>query len=168
MQPSTRPLSRTILTSLTVFIVVLILYAVGGEGIHGFAFALVVGVVAGSYSTIYIATPIVLWMNRSEEASNCTRQAHRTGRSSTDTSACLGLLDRRPFQRWVANVSPASGEISGRPQVSVLVTKAIRAIRDRDAFVADRQDDAESCRPGQCRWTSRQRTCRSRGQTALR
>jgi SecD/SecF fusion protein len=62
-------LSRTILTSLTVFIVVLILYAVGGEGIHGFAFALVVGVVAGSYSTIYIATPIVLWMNRSAETS---------------------------------------------------------------------------------------------------
>ena len=60
-------LSRTILTSLTVFIVVLILYVAGGEGIHGFAFALVVGVVAGSYSTIYIATPIVLWMNRSEE-----------------------------------------------------------------------------------------------------
>src|SRR5262249_26925642 len=59
-------LSRTILTSLTVFIVVLILYIVGGEGIHGFAFALVVGVVAGSYSTIYIATPIVLWMNREE------------------------------------------------------------------------------------------------------
>ncbi len=59
-------LSRTILTSLTVFIVVLILYAVGGEGIHGFAFALVVGVVAGTYSTIYIATPIVLWMNREE------------------------------------------------------------------------------------------------------
>jgi SecD/SecF fusion protein len=62
-------LSRTILTSLTVFIVVLILYIVGGEGIHGFAFALVVGVVAGSYSTIYIATPIVLWMNRSAETS---------------------------------------------------------------------------------------------------
>ncbi|MES1213723.1 MAG: protein translocase subunit SecF, partial [Singulisphaera sp.] len=62
-------LSRTILTSLTVFIVVLILYLVGGEGIHGFAFALVVGVVAGSYSTIYIATPIVLWMNRSVDAS---------------------------------------------------------------------------------------------------
>jgi SecD/SecF fusion protein len=60
-------LSRTILTSLTVFIVVLILYAVGGEGIHAFAFALVVGVVTGTYSTVYIATPIVLWMNRSAE-----------------------------------------------------------------------------------------------------
>ncbi len=58
-------LSRTILTSLTVFIVVLILYAVGGQGIHGFAFAMVVGVVSGTFSTVYIATPIVLWMNRS-------------------------------------------------------------------------------------------------------
>jgi SecD/SecF fusion protein len=63
-------LSRTILTSLTVFIVVLILYVFGGEGIHGFAFALVVGVVAGSYSTIYIATPIVLWMNRAHESAS--------------------------------------------------------------------------------------------------
>jgi len=60
-------LSRTILTSLTVFIVVLILYAVGGQGIHGFAFAMVVGVVSGTYSTVYIATPLVLWMNRSAE-----------------------------------------------------------------------------------------------------
>ncbi|HEY4312203.1 MAG TPA: protein translocase subunit SecD [Pirellulales bacterium] len=72
-------LSRTILTSLTVFIVVLILYAVGGEGIHGFAFALVVGVVAGSYSTIYIATPIVLWMNRAEEASELQRRTKEQG-----------------------------------------------------------------------------------------
>jgi SecD/SecF fusion protein len=50
--------------------VVLILYVFGGEGIHGFAFALVVGVVAGSYSTIYIATPIVLWMNRAHESAS--------------------------------------------------------------------------------------------------
>ena len=67
-------LSRTILTSLTVFIVVLILYMVGGEGIHAFAFALVVGVVTGTYSTVYIATPIVLWMNRSA-ATGKVRQA---------------------------------------------------------------------------------------------
>ncbi|MBI2825140.1 MAG: protein translocase subunit SecD [Planctomycetia bacterium] len=66
-------LSRTILTSLTVFIVVLILYAVGGQGIHAFAFALVVGVVAGTYSTVYIATPIVLWMNRSSATASQVR-----------------------------------------------------------------------------------------------
>jgi SecD/SecF fusion protein len=55
-------LSRTLLTAWTVFMVVLILYAFGGEGIHGFAFAMLVGTVVGCYSSVYIAAPIVLWM----------------------------------------------------------------------------------------------------------
>jgi SecD/SecF fusion protein len=59
-------LSRTLLTSLTVFIVVLILYIFGGMGIHGFAFTLVVGTISGTYSTVYIATPVLIWMNRSK------------------------------------------------------------------------------------------------------
>src|SRR5439155_25670122 len=53
-------LSRTILTSLTAWLVVVILYLVGGEGLHGFAFALVVGFLSGKYSTVYIATPILI------------------------------------------------------------------------------------------------------------
>ena len=53
-------LSRTILTSLTAWLVVVILYFFGGEGLHGFAFALVVGFLSGTYSTIYIATPILI------------------------------------------------------------------------------------------------------------
>jgi SecD/SecF fusion protein len=57
-------LSRTLLTSLTVFIVVLILYIFGGQGIHGFAFTLVIGTISGTYSTVYIATPVLIWMNR--------------------------------------------------------------------------------------------------------
>ncbi len=58
-------LSRTILTSLTVFMVVLIMYVFGGAGIHGFAWCLVVGCIAGTYSSICIASPILVWaMNR--------------------------------------------------------------------------------------------------------
>ncbi|WZO99476.1 protein translocase subunit SecD [Isosphaeraceae bacterium EP7] len=53
-------LSRTILTSLTAWLVVVILYAFGGEGLHGFAFSLVVGFLSGTYSTIYIAAPILV------------------------------------------------------------------------------------------------------------
>ncbi len=53
-------LSRTILTSLTAWLVVVILYFFGGEGLHGFAFALVVGFLSGTYSTVYIATPILI------------------------------------------------------------------------------------------------------------
>lgn len=55
-------LSRTILTSGTAFLATLILYAVGGQGIHAFAFTMLVGIIVGSYSTIYIASPIVLWL----------------------------------------------------------------------------------------------------------
>jgi SecD/SecF fusion protein len=53
-------LSRTIITSLTVFLVVVVLFVVGGEALHGFAFVLVVGTLTGTYSTIYIACPLVL------------------------------------------------------------------------------------------------------------
>ncbi|MAT15560.1 MAG: protein translocase subunit SecDF [Planctomyces sp.] len=55
-------LSRTTLTSFTTLIVVGILYAFGGEGIHGFAFCLLVGVIVGTYSSIYVASPILLWL----------------------------------------------------------------------------------------------------------
>ena len=55
-------LSRTILTSGTAFLATLILYLFGGQGIHAFAFAMLVGIITGTYSTIYIASPIVLWL----------------------------------------------------------------------------------------------------------
>lgn len=55
-------LSRTLLTSLTTLIVVVLLYFFGGEGIHAFAFSLVVGVVVGTYSSIFVASPILLWL----------------------------------------------------------------------------------------------------------
>ena len=55
-------LSRTIITSLTVFMVVVVLFFVGGEGLYGFSFVLVVGTLTGTYSTIYIACPLVLML----------------------------------------------------------------------------------------------------------
>ena len=55
-------LSRTLLTSFTVFLVVVVLYLFGGEAVHGFAFALLVGVATGTYSSIYVAAPILLWL----------------------------------------------------------------------------------------------------------
>ncbi|MDO9230557.1 MAG: protein translocase subunit SecF [Syntrophales bacterium] len=53
-------LSRTILTSLTVIMVLVVLFFFGGAVIHDFTFALLVGTVAGVYSTVFIASPIVL------------------------------------------------------------------------------------------------------------
>jgi preprotein translocase SecF subunit len=52
-------LSRTVITSLTVFIVSLTLFFVGGEVIHDFAFAMLVGVFVGTYSSIYVCSPLV-------------------------------------------------------------------------------------------------------------
>ena len=52
-------LSRTILTSLTSFFVVFVLYVFGGRGVHGFAVALMIGIVTGTYSTIAIASTLV-------------------------------------------------------------------------------------------------------------
>jgi SecD/SecF fusion protein len=63
-------LSRTLLTSLTTLIVVVILYFLGGPGIHGFAFALVIGVVAGTYSSVFIASPVLLWMSGSQRTTS--------------------------------------------------------------------------------------------------
>lgn len=57
-------LSRTIITSLTTFMVVLILYLFGGEVIHYFAFAMLIGVIVGTYSSIYVACPIVVMLHK--------------------------------------------------------------------------------------------------------
>jgi preprotein translocase subunit SecF len=58
-------LSRTIITSATAIIVLIALYILGGYVIRPFAFTLLVGFVTGVYSTIYIATPVVLYFERS-------------------------------------------------------------------------------------------------------
>lgn len=68
-------LSRTILTSLTVFMVVVILYFWGGAGIHRFAFAMVVGTLSGTYSTIYVASPFLLWLFRKQNAAAAAKGA---------------------------------------------------------------------------------------------
>jgi SecD/SecF fusion protein len=61
-------LSRTLLTSATTIVSILLLYIFGGEGIHGFAFSLFVGIIVGTFSSIYIASPILLWLVGREEA----------------------------------------------------------------------------------------------------
>ena len=55
----TKTLSRTVLTSLTTFFVVLTLYLFGGEIIRGFSFTLLVGIIVGTYSSIFIASPLL-------------------------------------------------------------------------------------------------------------
>ncbi len=61
-------LSRTVLTSLTTLTVVLALFVLGGGIIHDFAFAMLIGVVVGTYSSVYVASPILLaWQGRGKK-----------------------------------------------------------------------------------------------------
>ena len=53
-----KTISRTLITSLTTFIVVLVLFLYGGPSLSGFSFALLVGIIVGTYSSIFVATPV--------------------------------------------------------------------------------------------------------------
>lgn len=57
-------LSRTIITSLTTFFAAFTLFVFGGEVIHEFAFAIMLGIIIGTYSSIFVASPIVLMWQR--------------------------------------------------------------------------------------------------------
>ncbi len=63
-------LSRTILTSLTTLFVVLSIFLFGGEVIHDFAFALLVGVVVGTYSSIFVASPVLMGLEKKRKGSS--------------------------------------------------------------------------------------------------
>jgi len=79
----TMTLSRTTLTSLTVFIVVLFLYLFGGEIINGFSLTLLIGVIVGTYSSIFIASPLSQWLGfsiekfRAKEAEKLKREKEK-------------------------------------------------------------------------------------------
>jgi SecD/SecF fusion protein len=60
-------LSRTIMTSLTVFITLLILFIFGGEVTKGFAFAMMIGVITGTYSSIFVASPILVDLDKTDK-----------------------------------------------------------------------------------------------------
>jgi SecD/SecF fusion protein len=53
-------MSRTINTSLTMILVLLIMFIFGGESIRGFIFAMLIGIVVGTYSSLFIATPVLV------------------------------------------------------------------------------------------------------------
>ena len=60
-------ISRTLITSITTLIVVIVLFIFGGPALQGFSFALIVGILVGTYSSVFIATPIVIDMNRDKK-----------------------------------------------------------------------------------------------------
>ncbi|MFC4870397.1 protein translocase subunit SecDF [Negadavirga shengliensis] len=70
-------MARTLITSATTLIVVLVLLIFGGEVLRGFSFALLIGVLVGTYSSIYIATPIVVDLMKKELAGEAKEQTKK-------------------------------------------------------------------------------------------
>jgi preprotein translocase subunit SecF len=66
-------LSRTVMTSGLTFLTVIALFLFGGPVLHGFSFALVAGIIVGTYSSVYIASPIVLGFHNFVDARKKTR-----------------------------------------------------------------------------------------------
>ncbi len=77
-------LSRTVLTSGLTFLTAISLYIFGGQVLNGFSFALVVGIIVGTYSSIFIASPIlVFWQDLADRRRRGSRGAVASGRSSS-------------------------------------------------------------------------------------
>lgn len=68
-------LSRTIMTSVTTFLVILSLFIFGGEVTRGFAFAMLIGIIAGTYSSIFVATPILMEFSKHMPLGSIKRKA---------------------------------------------------------------------------------------------
>ncbi len=69
-QSVNQTLGRTLLTSSTTIIAILLLYIFGGEGVHGFAYCLFIGIVVGTFSSIFVAAPILLWLTSREQSTS--------------------------------------------------------------------------------------------------
>jgi preprotein translocase SecF subunit len=75
-------LSRTIITSGTVFLSTMSLYVFGGGAIKDFAFTFLVGIISGTYSSIYIACALVLWWHKGERPSTAPRAVEESSAAS--------------------------------------------------------------------------------------
>jgi len=71
-------LSRTLLTSSTTIIVLTILYVMGGEGVHGFAYCMLLGILVGTFSSIYVASPALIWLSNRELMAGGARPVRST------------------------------------------------------------------------------------------
>ena len=83
-QALNQTLSRTIITSGTVFLATMSLYIFGGGAINDFAFTFLVGIITGTYSSIYIASALVLWWHRGERPRTASQVVMESGSSARD------------------------------------------------------------------------------------
>ena len=110
-------LSRTLLTGLTTWLVAVILYGVGGQGIHGFAFVLVTGVIVGTYSSVYIASPVLMWLDGRETGQTTKKSAPPSGVQGKDKPTNKQLVTEEPLAEQATPFRPekkTNGKRHGR------------------------------------------------------
>ena len=116
-------LSRTIITAGTTFLSVLALYLFGGEVLRGFAFTMLVGIVSGTYSTVFIASAIAIILSQRKRSPAASR-AGRASRPSRDaprrvqgakTRGAKASLKRRQRSVVTYLVAALLGVIQGSP-----------------------------------------------------
>jgi SecD/SecF fusion protein len=80
-------LSRTIMTSVAVFITLLVLFIFGGTSTRGFAFAMLIGVITGTYSSIFVASPILVDFDRNNRLVTKEEEKMRERKARLETAA---------------------------------------------------------------------------------
>jgi preprotein translocase subunit SecF len=111
-------LGRTVITSSTTFLAVLSLFLFGGEVLRGFAFTMLVGIVTGTYSTVFIASSVAVLIGEREAAT-----AARTPAKST-VSAGTGATAGKPGAGTASGASkPAAGTASGGSKPAASASK---------------------------------------------
>jgi preprotein translocase subunit SecF len=98
-------LSRTVVTSLTVFLAVLSLFVLGGEVLHDFAFAMLIGVVVGTYSSIFVASPVLyIWRGKGSKlikASMLTKQPTKLAAAPAGPAVVAAEATEKPAAKPV-------------------------------------------------------------------
>lgn len=82
-------LSRTIITSLTVFLTILSLFIFGGEVTRGFAFAMMIGVLVGVYSTVFVAAPVLIDLGKNKPLGSSADKAGTTKPATTSAAKAI-------------------------------------------------------------------------------
>ena len=98
-------LSRTILTSGLTFLTAVSLYLFGGEVLHGFSFALVVGILVGTYSSIFVASPILLFGQNVVENRNSGGAGSVSGPKELDAAGTKAVSYAYPAGMGVRKVN---------------------------------------------------------------
>ena len=90
-QALNQTLSRTIITSGTVFLATLSLFIFGGGAINDFAFTFLIGIITGTYSSIYIASALVLWWHGGERPRTAAQVMTESGTATARPSRKPGV-----------------------------------------------------------------------------